>query len=188
MFYYRIYSGAEMVITANGKNYDVIRLLGKGKGGYSYLSVNLEGKKVVVKKIHHEPCSYYSFGNKILAELNDYNRLKTTKILMPELIDIDVENEVVIKEYIEGETIFDLVLRDKMKDCYLKQISETARKVYNYGLNIDYFPTNFVVKNDLIYYVDYECNEYSDEWNFENWGVKYWSKTEEFLKYIKDKG
>ena len=32
--------------------------------------------------------------------------------------------------------------------------------------------------------LDYECNEYMDEWNFENWGIKYWSKIEEFQKYI----
>ena len=30
----------------------------------------------------------------------------------------------------------------------------------------------------------YECNEYMEEWNFENWGVKYWSKTKEFLDYV----
>ena len=23
-----------------------------------------------------------------------------------------------------------------------------------------------------------------EEWNFENWGIKYWSKTKEFLDYL----
>ena len=23
-----------------------------------------------------------------------------------------------------------------------------------------------------------------EEWNFENWGVKYWSKTPEFMQYV----
>lgn len=27
-------------------------------------------------------------------------------------------------------------------------------------------------------------NDYMDEWNFENWGVKYWSKTQEFMDYM----
>lgn len=49
---------------------------------------------------------------------------------------------------------------------------------------IDYFPTNFVVQDELIYYIDYECNNYMEEWNFENWGIKYWSKTQEFFDYI----
>ena len=32
--------------------------------------------------------------------------------------------------------------------------------------------------------IDYECNNYMDEWNFENWGIKYWSKTPEFIDYM----
>ena len=51
-----------------GKTYRLIRLLGKGKGGYSYLAER-EGCQMVVKQIHHEPCDYYSFGNKIEAEM-----------------------------------------------------------------------------------------------------------------------
>ena len=49
--------------------------------------------------------------------------------------------------------------------------------------NIDYFPTNFILWQNVLYYVDYECNAYMEEWNFENWGIKYWSKTKEFLEY-----
>ena len=57
-------------------------------------------------------------------------------------------------------------------------------KLYPARLNIDYYPTNFVVQNDLLYYIDYECNNYMAQWNFENWGIKYWSKTEDFIKAL----
>ena len=36
----------------NEKSFQVIRLLGKGKGGYSWL-VTREGKEYVLKQIHH---------------------------------------------------------------------------------------------------------------------------------------
>jgi hypothetical protein len=26
-----------------------------------------------------------------------------------------------------------------------------------------------------------------EEWSFENWGIKYWSKTPEFIEYISKK-
>ena len=39
----------------NGKNFEQIRLLGKGKGGYSYL-VTDGTNQYVIKQIHHEPC------------------------------------------------------------------------------------------------------------------------------------
>ena len=71
----------DKAITANGKSYGIIKLLGKGKGGYSYLASH-DNTLVVEKKIHHEPCSYYSFGNKIEAEINDYKKLKEIGIRM----------------------------------------------------------------------------------------------------------
>ena len=118
------------IMNVNEKEYKILKLLGHGKGGYSYL-VEREDNFYVLKQIHHEPCEYYAFGNKIEAEQNDYNRLLQTGIRIPRMLDIDVANERILKEYI-----------------------------------------------------DYECNNYMDEWNFENWGIKYWSKTTEFIDYM----
>lgn len=168
----------------NGKESIIISLLGKGKGGYSYLATDGE-KQYVLKQIHHEPCDYYTFGNKIEAEQNDYRRLQEVGIRIPQMLDIDISAERIIKEYIDGPTIFELVKDDKMQESYLHQVREMAAQAKAHGLNIDYFPTNFVVQDELIYYIDYECNNYMDEWNFENWGIKYWSKTPEFLEYVR---
>ena len=88
-------------ITVNNKSFNIVKLLGKGKGGYSYLADD-GNRQYVVKKIHHEPCDYYTFGNKIEAELNDYRRLCDAGIRIPHMIDIDTENETILKEYIEG--------------------------------------------------------------------------------------
>ena len=174
------------ILAVNENEYVIIRLLGKGKGGYSYLAEK-DGKQYVLKQIHHEPCTNYTFGNKIEAENNDYKRLLDAGIRIPKLLDFDIENERIIKEYIEGDTIFDMVKDDISVEPYMGQIREMADKAKTAGLNIDYFPTNFVVQNGLIYYIDYECNEYMDEWNFENWGIKYWSKTPEFIEYLNNK-
>ena len=159
----------------NKKEYEIIKLLGKGKGGYSYL-VEKEGKEYVLKQIHHEPCDYYTFGNKIEAEKNDYERLRSAGIRIPEMYEIDVEQERILKEYIEGLTIAELVESDTMKETYLVQVRKMAAMAYDAGLNIDYYPTNFVVKDELLYYIDYECNEYDEKWDFEHWGRKYWIK------------
>ena len=172
-------------LDVNGKQYAIVKLLGKGKGGYSYLALDGD-KKVVLKQIHHEPCDYYSFGNKIEAELNDYNRLKRIGMSMPTLIDVDVQQERIVKEYIDGQTVFDMVLNDNLPSCCIEQVKQMCSLLYPANTNIDYFPTNFVLQDGILYYVDYECNDYMSEWNFENWGIKYWSKTPEFLVYIKE--
>ncbi len=159
-------------------SYRIIRLLGHGKGGYSYLAER-NGCEVVLKQIHHEPCSYYAFGNKIEAERHDYERLKNAGIRIPELLAIDTEQECIVKEYIEGETVFEIVGSGRSAKAYLPDVRDMAAKARTAGLNIDYYPTNFVVRDGLLWYVDYECNAYSDEWSFENWGIRYWVKAQE---------
>ena len=171
-------------MTVCGREYSVVRLLGHGKGGYSYLA-EADGKPYVLKQIHHEPCDYYRFGNKIEAECRDYDRLLAAGIRIPARIAVDRENERIVKDYIHGPTVFDLV-RDGLPVLpYLEQVREMAAQAKTAGLNIDYFPTNFVVRDGLIWYVDYECNEYMEEWSFENWGKKYWSRTAEFEEYLR---
>ena len=168
-------------LSINGKNYQVIKLLGKGKGGYSYL-VAEGGQEYVLKQIHHEPCDYYTFGDKLASELRDYEKLRAIGIPLPRLIEVDHSQERILKEYIRGETINALVLKDQMKPEYLEQMRAMCRKLYAADTNIDYYPTNFVVQEDILYYIDFECNQYSDTWNFENWGIQYWSKTPKFLE------
>ena len=73
-----------------------------------------------------------------------------------------------------------------MNTAYIGQVQDMCALLYEANTNIDYFPTNFVVQDEDIYYIDFECNDYMDEWNFENWGIKYWSKTPEFLQYVKE--
>lgn len=171
-------------ISVNEKSFTVTKLLGKGKGGYSYLVTDGEGE-FVLKQIHHEPCDYYQFGDKLQSELNDYRRLSAIGIRMPKLLEADREQERILKEYIEGETVFDLLRLDRMVPVYVEQVKSMCALLYSAGINIDYFPTNFVVRGGELYYIDFECNDYHEEWDFEHWGVKYWSKTEEFLGYLR---
>ena len=175
---------AEQLIVC-GKPYRIRRLLGHGKGGYSYLA-DCDGQQVVVKQIHHEPCDYYAFGNKIESERRDYERLQAVGIRIPRMLAIDPQAERIVKEYLEGSTIFDLIKDGASAEPFLAQVRDMAAKAKAAGLNIDYFPTNFVVRNGLLWYVDYECNDYTDEWSFETWGIRYWSRTPEFEAYLRD--
>ncbi len=101
------------------------------------------------------------------------------------MLAVDPEAERIVKEYIEGETVFELVRSGRTAEPYLGQIREMAEQARKAGLNIDYFPTNFVIRDGMIWYIDYECNEYMEEWSFEKWGVRYWSRTPEFEAYLK---
>lgn len=172
-------------MSVNGVEYTVLKLLGKGKGGYSYLVTDGE-QHYVLKQIHHEPCDYYQFGDKLEAELRDYNRLNAIGIPLPRLIAYDRVQERILKEFIDGETVYSLILQDALPENCLEQVGAMCAVLYPANTNIDYFPTNFVLQSGRLYYIDYECNDYMEQWDFEHWGVKYWSKTPEFLQYVKD--
>ena len=171
-------------MTVNEKDYAVIHLLGKGKGGYSYL-VTDGNREYVLKQIHHEPCDYYQFGDKLASELRDYDRLRKVGIPMPKLLEVDEKQERILKEYIAGDTIDKLVKEDRMEDGFYWQMEDMCRLLYPAGLNIDYFPTNFVVREGKVYYIDFECNEYQQQWDFEHWGSQYWWKSDAFKGYFK---
>lgn len=158
-------------LTVNDAGYTVIRLLGKGKGGYSYL-VTDGAAQYVLKQIHHEP---YTFGDKLQAELRDYETLRKVGIPMPRLLAADVPQERLLKEYIAGPTVAELLREGQMPPDWLTQVRAMCGLLYPAGLNIDYFPTNFVPWGGTLYYIDYECNAYMEQWDFEHWGAQYWT-------------
>lgn len=162
-------------MTVNGIEFAVLRLLGKGKGGYSWL-VERNERQYVLKQIHHEPCDYYQFGDKLQAELNDYERLQRIGVPIPKLLDVDRANERILKQFIDGDTVDRLVAEDRLPDWCIPQMEALCERLYAANTNIDYYPTNFIPLNGTLYYVDYECNDYMAEWDFAHWGMQYWRK------------
>ena len=113
-------------MTVNDAEYRVVKLLGKGKGGYSYLAA-------------------------------------------------DIPQERILKEYIAGQTVAELLKEGRMDPGWLRQVQAMCGRLYPAGLNIDYYPTNFVPCGGTLYYIDYECNAYMQEWDFAHWGARYWT-------------
>ena len=151
--------------------------------GYSWLVTDGTGE-YVLKQIHHEPCDYYQFGDKLASELRDYERLLKIGIPMPKLLAVDETQERILKEYIPGDTVDTLVKEERLEAGILSQMEDMCRLLYPANTNIDYFPTNFVVCGGTLWYIDFECNDYMEQWNFENWGSQYWWKSEAFRKHF----
>ena len=159
----------------NENAYRILSFLGKGKGGHSFLAER-NGTKVVVKCIHHDPCDYYTFGDKLESERRDYARLMGVGIPMPALIEVDEKKERIVKEFIDGQDIQKDIREGKDVSKAMGILESWLPKLYEEGLNIDYYPTNFVFSGGSLDYIDYECNEYHEEWDFEHWGRKTWEE------------
>lgn len=172
-------------VEVNGMIVEIIKHIGKGKGGDSYLA-RFECRNVVYKQMHYEPNDTYTFeSNKLQSELRDYKTLKRVGITIPDLICYDDERQFLLKEYVDGQTIAEIVGKGLLKDEYIIQMLEMCTLLYAEGLNIDYFPPNFVVEDERLYYIDFECNKYMEEWDFEHWGVYFWANTDGMSKFNK---
>ena len=152
----------------------ILKFLGKGRGGYSYL-VNYSSREAVLKKMHYEKCDVYNFPpDKLKAEIRDYTTLSKLQLPIPRLLYYSREKQYLIKEYIDGPTCAELVARGRLPDFCYDQIKIMCKALYDNKLNIDFMPHNFALKGSQLYYIDYECNQYSAEWDFEHWGVFFW--------------
>ena len=96
-------------------------------------------------------------------------------IPMPRILEVDTQQERILKEYIARKTVAELLETGQMESDWLVQVQEMCARLYSAGLNIDYYPTNFVSCDGTLYYIDYECNVYMEEWDFEHWGIQYWT-------------
>lgn len=162
----------------------IIKFLGKGKSGYSYL-VEISGKNYVLKLMHNEVCPYYHFtGNKVELELKAFNELKLLSIRTPELIFSSIENNYLIKEFINGKTGSQAIAENEISESIFTTLLEIEKSARLNGLNIDYFPSNFIINGNELYYIDYEINPYSEQWNFTNWGIYYWLNIDGMKQFI----
>ena len=106
-------------ITADSKEYEIIKLLAKGKGGYNYLAKTGD-TVVVIKQIHYEPCDYFKFeDNKLNSELRDYKTLCDLGIPMPKLLSFNQEEQFLIKEYMPDGTLAQIIANNKLKDNHI---------------------------------------------------------------------
>lgn len=165
----------------------IARQLGKGKSGYSFLAYR-QDRPVVLKLMHDEPCSYYTFGdNKIRLELNAYEHLKRTGIAIPRLLHYNLDENYLIKEFINGPTAADWLISGGRNEAVMAQLFDMAARVRQYNLNIDFFPTNFVLsRKRKLYYVDYEINPFDEKWSLSSWGLYYWANPEGLAAYFRN--
>jgi hypothetical protein len=64
------------------------------------------------------------------------------------------------------------------------QLIDMAQIAEASGYNLDYFPTNFIVCDETLYYIDYEINLFDPEWSLKNWGIYYWANTDGFKEFL----
>ncbi|MFA5471514.1 MAG: aminoglycoside phosphotransferase family protein [Acholeplasmataceae bacterium] len=164
--------------------YKIISYLGSGKSADSYL-VQKHERLFVLKKMHLRPfLNGHTFT--IKDELSSYDTLLKLGLNIPKLISYDEGEQYLIKAYVEGADLASMIKDNNIPINLYMAFHMTISNIEKSGYTIDYFPTNFIVKDHKLYYVDYEINPYDEVWNFKNWGVHFWFNTKGFNHYFPD--
>lgn len=173
----------EIISTSTGKIH-LVDTLGRGKSGYSYLG-EFPDSAVVVKLMHNEPNPYYSFGenNKVEIEVNAYQILSDLGIPLPKLISFDLDQNFLVKEFIDGIKAVELIASDEA-EAVLEQLYRLAGVAKNAHINLDYFPANFIIREGGLHYIDYEYNPYDPAWDLNNWGIFYWANSAGMRQFL----
>lgn len=161
-----------------GEAWRLVRLLGRGKAGHSWLVEGGRGR-AVFKRMHDEPCPYYEFhGSKLERELGDRARLEALGVPMPVLLAADGDDPVgpwLLKSWIDGPTAAERAAEGGIADAEIEPLFELAARLEDAGLNLDWFPANFVFEAGRWVYVDWECHPFRREWGWSDWGLVYWA-------------
>ena len=171
--------------------YQLVRELGRGKSAISYLYRRAGGPEaqsalpveVVLKRYCSTQKQTIPFAQALEFELCSYQRLQQAAILHPRLLGYSVEAYCLVKEYIAGELIIDLLVEEGLDDRHFRPIFVMAEQLQRAGWHIDYYPANFVLNERGLFYIDYEAHPYLAEWDFAHWGIFYWLNREGIRRF-----
>ena len=134
------------------------------------------------KKVQRKGVNYFlkDFGNEtrqFLDYVEGFSKLKTTGIKTPKVVMYDKNRNIVVSEFIEGETALETLLEEAFNINFFCKKDKVS---------IDFDPKNFKLVGDKMYYLAMTCDKYSERWDFEKNHIVIWFYSKEFVKYCKN--
>ena len=158
------------IIEIKRKEFEVVEKI----GDKSY-KVERKGKYYFLKKFDNDKKGFEKvIKNQEILRNSGYN--------MPKVYMWDKNAMIFVVDYIEGETVFDLL---KENDLDEKIYESLFLMVWFYKKSrnaIDFDPINFKFYNDKLYYLPYKMVDYDSNRDFLTRDLPYWFFTKDFVK------
>ena len=168
-------------LTKQVETYILVKELNRVNNGIFYLYTK-ESSKVVIKELINKTDEEGQF--EIDKELYSYERLESLGIYIPKMTGYNREENIVIKEYLEGKDILGLSRDGGLSKDNFLELLRYAELLNSDNLNIDYFPNNFIMKEEKLFYINYKVFPYTEELNLRNWGIYYWINSSGMRQYM----
>ncbi len=149
--------------------YQLCRILGTGRIGTVFLAVHLGLEE-------------YRAVKRVPRSFHDYEHFRREALILKELrhpgipiiydIEEDGEYSYLIEEYLEGESLYDLVKRQghltqELAVCYGLQLTGIVKYLHSAGrnpiLHLDLQPKNLILCGDSVKLIDFDSAAFRDE-------------------------
>lgn len=129
-----------------------------------------------------------TFKSDYIDEINSIKKLSRTGIKQPKLKFIDKKQGYVVREYVEGPTLFEYILDHDFDEAIYKQIYLNAYYARIAGFNLDYDLKSWIFANGVLYYNSLYTEKYKPELDFTKQAIRCWFLSDELRKYYEKNG
>ena len=164
------------IIEIKRKEYEIIEQIGE----HSF-KVKRKGQFFFMKKFEDDPVAFEKFVD---AE----HRLRVSGVTNPKCYIYDKKLRIAIIEYVEGETCFDMLLKEDLSESVIELLFKTIWYARNDRLALDYSPKNFVFANGKLYYLPFKYDIFTTNEQFVQKDIMLWFFTKDFIKYCHSLG
>lgn len=123
------------------------------------------------------------------AFVDQYRRLKITAMDIPKCYLFDKNLLISVVDFIDGDNIFDLLLREDIKNEEIyKFLFQDEWYMRREKLRIDFHPENFKFDGKKLYYLPYKYGKFELDYDFNMKDLRLWFPTKQLSAYVKNKG
>lgn len=151
-------------IKAEMKEYTIIRVLKEHPDYYMYICTR-NNKMHTIRE--------YKSKERYMEEVENIRLLNKMDINVPELEAVNENEKIIIREYLPGLSVCDLLMKGELDWSHLQLIRTMALRFEDCGLSLDYFPTNFIICENDVFYTGAKVYLKNDDNGFDNVGAKF---------------
>ena len=164
-------------------------------------SIIVKHKEYEIEEIISNNIFKCSFKNKtyiiykLNVEMDNYknylfllSKLFHSGVKVPKLKVIDKKNGYVVKEFLEGTTIFDYIVENDFNEDIYKSIFFNSYCAKMAGLNLSFDLKNWTIVGKDLVYNDIYVEKYDPKKDFTKTKIREWFMGNELFEYYKNNG
>lgn len=121
-------------------------------------------------------------------KLLSISRLSHSSVKQPKLKIIDKKQGYIVREYLEGTTIFDYILDHDFNENIYRQVFYNSYSARMAGLNLNFDLKAWTLVGDELYYTDLFVEKYEASKDFTKNQIRLWFLSTELCKYYENNG